>query len=937
MGAVHAVEASASAHAVAGKATTAGRTGGATPSHGDRDNLTGAEAKSLPWYAATVPVDDLGVRVFPPAPSPGVHPRVLCTAAEVPAFMAAIHHTPFGAAVSAPILQAALKEFRAYAARLLAAIPPCDREHPPATAVRSWWTADERRASTLTLAAVAALSTGDEEALDLLVEVLVLYCRLTLAAAALAAAAPAGGDLEKPLSLWRTTKWDLGWGWALGGMATPLLYDWLHHRLSAGQARVVRTAIAAGTRGRRSWGMGLPGTRIQSNWATYHGHLALFCSAIEGEGTPEDEDMLDVNVDTLFSQLTADYVEYAIHDSGHPIEDAYAVNLGFREGSFALLALARRGTNLFRHSKYLALWQQVLPHLLEPRPGGVTGLLGGSSGNAWQYLTSVVVAKWVMPREPLVDWAYALLSGATRVAGDSGTVVYPGLKAKWQVRTEVALLGSSVWADAANPTPKDVGDAEKVRGQKAVGVMPPLPSGVTLPLTWYDPRRGKLVTRSSWSGTPTLLVLDARTEAYLVGHDTPDRGAIIFSAGGRRWVVHNEWRHFHAHEDFSGVAVDGVGQVAKAPSGRWVSAGNCPTLTYAAVDVTYAHNWTWTQWAGSSSPGLGWEPDVSAPGDFLPTGVRPAHWLPPSLFGHPDVAFEGLYQWRRRIGGGWEPVDGITNKGGSGGGGANTSVGSRNRMARVTRTAALVRPRQGAASAARAYGLLVDAVVVGPAAAVPPGGGGHVVTWRLSLAPDVVLLDAPGGGDVLLGEESGDRRLLVRFLPWPVGALGGAGGGSGGLPATAGLNVRLDSYASDLGGGGPHLAKRLVVTRTLAPREAAGVANVASASGLGGAAATVGGGLGAVAGDGDAARAATDAHFVVLLYPHAAGEALPATDWVTEDGPPAGGVTPGGEADADGGVACGILCVAEGGGEERRYLRFGRGGGGETVVSDMLV
>eukprot|EP00170_Pyropia_yezoensis_P005222 contig_21307_g5236 len=303
MGAVHAVEASASAHAVAGKATTAGRTGGATPSHGDRDNSTGAEAKSLPWYAATVPVDDLGVRVFPPAPSPGVHPRVLCTAAEVPAFMAAIHHTPFGAAVSAPILQAALKEFRAYAARLLAAIPPCDREHPPATA---------------------------------------------------------------------------------------------------------------------------------SNWATYHGHLALFCSAIEGEGTPEDEDMLDVNVDTLFSQLTADYVEYAIHDSGHPIEDAYAVNLGFREGSFALLALARRGTNLFRHSKYLALWQQVLPHLLEPRPGGVTGLLGGSSGNAWQYLTSVVVAKWVMPREPLVDWAYALLSGATRVAGDSGTVVYPGLKAKWQ-------------------------------------------------------------------------------------------------------------------------------------------------------------------------------------------------------------------------------------------------------------------------------------------------------------------------------------------------------------------------------------------------------------------------------------------------------------------------------------------------------------------------
>lgn len=934
MGAVMGVEASALAHAAAVKATTAARTGGAAPGRGDHDGASGAEAEPLPWYAAAVPVDKLGVRVFPPAPPPGVHPRVLCTAAEVPTFLAAIHHTPFGAAVSAPILQAALKEFCSYAARLLAAIPPCDREHPPATAVRTWWTADERRASTLTLAAVAALSTGDEEALGLLVEVLVLYCQLTLAAAALAAAVPVGGDLEKPLSLWRTTKWDLGWGWALGGMATPLLYDWLHHRLSAGQARVVRAAIAAGTRGRRSWGMGFPGTRIQSNWATYHGHMALFCSAIEGEGTPEDEDMLDVDVDTLFSQLTADYVEYAIHESGHPIEDAYAVNLGFRKGSLAMLALARRDANLFRHPKYLALWQWVLPHLLEPRPGGMTGLLGGSSGNAWQYLTSVVVAKWVLPREPLVDWAYAQLAGATRVAGDGGTAVaYPGLKAKWQVRAEVALLGSSVWADSA---PIGDGDVAKGRGQTAVAVMPPLPPGVTLPLTWYDPRRGKLVTRSSWSRNPTLLVLDARTDAYLVGHDTPDRGAIVLSAGGRRWIVHNEWRHFHTHEDFSGVAVDGVGQVAKAPSGRWVSVGDSPTLMYAVVDLTYAHNWSWSQWAGAASPGTGWEPDESAPADFLPTGVRAARWLPPSLFGHPDVAFEGLYQWRRRIGGGWEPVDGITSKGCSAGGGASTSVGARNHMVRVTRTAALVRPRRGAALTSRAYGLLVDAIVVGPSATVPAGGGGHVVTWRLSLAPDVVLLDAPGGGDVLLGEESGDRRLLVRFLPWPVGSLDGAGRGSGGLPATAGLNVRLDAYASDLGGEGPHLAKRLVVSRTLASRAASAVANAASANGHGVATATRGGGLVSVADDCDADRAATDAHFVVLLYPHAAGEALPATEWVAEEGPPAGAVAPGGEADADGGVACSVLRVAEGG-EEVRHLRFGRGGGGETVVSDVLV
>jgi len=964
MGAVQGMEAAAAAHAAAVKAaaakpSAADRRNGAAPAgrysgHGHEYKgcpaavtSAAADAPPLPWYAASVPVDDLGVRVFPRAPPPGVHPRVLCIASEVPAFLAAITKSPFGTSVSAPILASATAEFRTYAARLLGAIPPADREHPPPAAVRTWWTADERRASTLTLAGLAALAAGDEATLKLLVEVLVLYARLTLGAAALAAAAPVGGALEKPLSLWRTTKWDLGWGWALGGMATPLLYDWLYHRLSDEQARVVRSAMVAGTHGRRAWGMGFAGPRIQSNWALYHGHLALYCAAIEGEGSTATDDALDPTVDALFSQLTENYVEYALHDSGHPIEDAYALNLGFREGSLALLALARRGANLFRHPKYQALWKSVLPHLLEARPGGDVKLLGGSSGNAWQYLTSIVVAKWAMPQEPLIDWLYGVLSGAAPVdpkargkAPAGATVAYPRLDAKWQVRTEVALLGGSVFVDGAVVDARATVSAPP----SSVGVLPPLPAGVTLPLTWYDPQRGKLVTRCSWAvPSPTLLILDARPEAYLIGHDTPDRGAITFSAAGRSWVIHNEWRHFHDHADFSGMALDGVGQVAKAPPGRWVSAGDTPTLTYGAVDLTYAHNWTWTQWAGAASPGVGWEPDVSAPVDFLPTGVTPPSWLPISLFGHPDVAFEGLYQWRRRIGGGWAPVDGITSDGLAAGRSAGLdmdTVFARNRLARVTRTAALVRPAGGAPLASRAYALLVDAVAVGGAAAPPDDGTGHVVSWRLALAPDVKLLGVPVGGDVLLGEEGeGTRRLLVRFLSTPVGAAALA------AAPMAGLDARLDSYASNLGGGGPHPAKRLVVSRRLAPRADAtigGSSEVAAHSNANGAANGDGssGGNGAArhgtgaGGNGGGSRGdpSKETHFIVLLYPHTAGEALPTTCWV-EGGMPAAGATPGGETT---GSVAGLLRVEERGGEVR-HLRLSRGGGDETVVSDAIV
>ena len=88
------------------------------------------------------------------------------------------------------------------------------------------------------------------------------------------------------------------------------------------------------------------------------------------------------------------------------------------------------------------------------------------------------------------------------------------------------------------------------------------------------------------------------------------------------------------------------------------------------------------------------------------------------------------------------------------------------------------------------------------------------------------------------------------------------------------------------------------------------------ASGRDGAPAGNGGGAaaGAAATVRDGDRPATAARFVVLLYPHNAGEAGAGHLLGGRRRPPAGGVAPGGETAAAGSVTCGVLRVEERGG-----------------------
>jgi hypothetical protein len=69
-----------------------------------------------------------------------------------------------------------------------------------------------------------------------------------------------------------------------------------------------------------------------------------------------------------------------------------------------MIALARRGHNFFRHPRYKKMFTQWMPFGLGPRRGGV--FYGGSSGSDFGYPTSTIIAKFIFPQDPVIDFVY---------------------------------------------------------------------------------------------------------------------------------------------------------------------------------------------------------------------------------------------------------------------------------------------------------------------------------------------------------------------------------------------------------------------------------------------------------------------------------------------------------------------------------------------------
>lgn len=246
------------------------------------------------------------------------------------------------------------------------------------------------------------------------------------------------------------------------------------------------------------------------------------------------------------------------------------------------------------------------------------------------------------------------------------------------------------------------------------------PEKLELPLNFVCRDRGKVVMRSDWSERAMWFTLDARPDGFLIGHDVCSRGAFVLNANGRSWGCCPEWKWFYESTDYSLPSIDGIGQMNKAPFVKLldVSEGSCGS-TFASADITYAYNWMWTSWAreGENYSKDGFELEPNDPRDF---GYN-VWWAPHKLFDERNVAFVGLFQWRKRF----------------------ASV------EKVLRSTMMVRTK-------RPFLLIVDDA--------KKDNEEHKYSWAMTTPTDIQL-DSFDGKDAILSETDGfGRRFLVRSL-----------------------------------------------------------------------------------------------------------------------------------------------------------------------------
>lgn len=141
------------------------------------------------------------------------------------------------------------------------------------------------------------------------------------------------------------------------------------------------------------------------------------------------------------------------------------------------------------------------------------------------------------------------------------------------------------------------------------------------------------------------------------------------------------------------------------------------------ADLKYAYDWQWSPpWPKESTTyAAHWEHETTDPHILGWPGNE--EWFPTTLHGLPDFGFTGMYMWRRP----YNPVE------------------------KAFRTVLMAR-------GAQPYVLIVDDI--------QKSEGAHNYEWYLHLCSDIKLENV-SGNDIVLAEDQGARRMLVRLLETP--------------------------------------------------------------------------------------------------------------------------------------------------------------------------
>jgi hypothetical protein len=679
-------------------------------------------------------------------PPPGVHPRILISAEELPDLRRRVADTEMGRLLLKNLrgrVHDAIKKPGEWGTRFYAALAAGDLSDakkllaekngkPPAIGHYQPFI------EAFAMEALDALISRDETRGEKVGAALANYAALAEPAIDGALAQPLGDDVWRvKLNGPTTGDWssDQGLRDIVGYEILGYTYDFAYNFMTEAQRAQVRRVIAKMTRGELWMGARLPHHFRNWNWCAVGLSQPLLALAIEGE------DGYDPRVFKMGVSIARDYFSYGISESGFSTEAVGYTQFGLVWANPFVVAAARRGENLLTQNHHRAMIDWYL-HAMEP----VALTLGQSSTNAdWEQVQRNLPQAWTSHGD----------------GGDEGPAIWT--MAMWKYFFPHDPKIDLLWRVVAN---KNRGkpftgnfhliEALLFANDAPIALKPDAAKKLELPLALFDPKRSSLIAHSGWNTNSAVLQFECRTDSVGSSHEHADRGAFTFSALGRQWAKDNfrsvETRHHNS------ILIDGLGQGFWPGPGKWLGYDDKGWALVTACDAKACYDWWWPKEIKTEDPKTferfkysRWESNLADAEQFQ----KDFAGLPAEKDPRPSV-IEHWQAYQARDPRMWDedswPVR-LTN----------------NPVQRAFRTVAFVREPQP-------YLLVVDDI--------QKDSQERLYEWLMQVGMntavarmagnDVVLCDAsvPLDADGVPHPRKGDRELLVRVLDYGVPAKG---------------------------------------------------------------------------------------------------------------------------------------------------------------------
>jgi len=356
-------------------------------------------------------------------------------------------------------------------------------------------------------------------------------------------------------------------------MDLAFLLDFGGKWMTPEQKDLMRRVIAKATYGRRTSG----GDGPRRNWRD-HNHLTwhlthgLALTAIEGlEGF--DKEAYDSH-----AELTRDFLEWGVDEHGHMFESNGKSGGGIQFQILSMIALDRRGDNLWGHPHWRKLPEA---QALITSPNGKTTVSSGTWGSSAFSPQAVSVIKAFYPGNKSADY---LLTNA-----------YPELDlAKFDpTKYRESLLQPKGTNRMRLPGPSYPGYGFTLLYD--TDWKPPSREELPLPLDWNNPAYGILSTSSDNSTDASWLCLHVRSKHYMgSGHHHSDADMFYFSALGVNWFTESPLLKEYDGKYHSTVLIDGISQPDGPPAAaEYLDANLGKDAAIGTADLSRAYSWRW--------------------------------------------------------------------------------------------------------------------------------------------------------------------------------------------------------------------------------------------------------------------------------------------------------------------------------------------------------